>query len=113
MIRGRILWGRRLMRWGLVVMLSLLYLSQGTMLSLAASLPPPANTTEAEVTFQNGVVTLAGTLILPETVAPHPAVIFVHGAHPNERGPYHDFAKYVFARYGVAALIYDKRGYGQ
>src|SRR4030095_9555391 len=77
------------------------------------SLPPAANTQEEEVTFQDGAVTLVGTLILPETAAPHPAVVFVHGAPPNERGPYHDFAKYVFARYGVAALIYDKRGYGQ
>ncbi len=55
---------------------------------------------------------LAGTLYLPLTGPPAPAVVFVHGAGPAVRSDrYHELARH-FARKGVAALIYDKRGCG-
>ena len=41
-----------------------------------------------------------------------PCVVFVHGAGPAVRGDgYHELARH-FARKGVTALIYDKRGCG-
>jgi len=64
-----------------------------------------------DVTFQNGEVTLAGTLITPATQGPHPAIILLHGSGPLTRysfGPYPHF----FASLGLAVLIYDKRGTG-
>jgi uncharacterized protein len=55
---------------------------------------------------------LAGTLYLPVSGSPAPAVVFVHGAGPAVRGDgYHELGRH-FARNGVAALIYDKRGCG-
>jgi pimeloyl-ACP methyl ester carboxylesterase len=66
---------------------------------------------EKEVTFKNGVVRLAGTLILPLKEGKFPAVVITHGGTPNERGGYKSWALH-FARKGIAALIYDKRGAG-
>jgi hypothetical protein len=37
----------------------------------------------AEVTFENGPVTLAGTLTLPSTAGPHPALVLVSGSAPR------------------------------
>src|SRR5262249_31837400 len=55
---------------------------------------------------------LAGTLYLPPAGPPVPGVVFVHGAGPAVRGHgYHELGQH-FARKGVAALIYDKRGCG-
>ena len=67
---------------------------------------------EREVTFQNGNVTLAGTLILPTGAGRHPAVVFVHGSGAEGRWASRYLAT-AFATRGVAALIYDKRGVGQ
>jgi len=65
-----------------------------------------------ELTVPAGDLRLAGTLYLPLSGPPAPAVVFVHGAGPAVRGDgYHELARH-FARKGVAALIYDKRGCG-
>jgi uncharacterized protein len=64
-----------------------------------------------EVTFRNGDITLAGTLTLPSSDGPHPAVIFIHGSGPDSRENYRFYAD-LFARQGIATLIYDKRGVG-
>jgi uncharacterized protein len=72
---------------------------------------PPGFYSQQEVTFKNGDVKLAGTLILPLKAGKFPAVVVTHGAAPNERGGYQSWARH-FARKGVAALIYDKRGAG-
>lgn len=72
---------------------------------------PAAGYREEEVTFTNGDVTLSGTLLLPESKGPHPAIIFTHGGGAQERGPNREPA-IMFARRGIAALIYDKRGTG-
>lgn len=66
---------------------------------------------EQQVTFADGTVTLAGTLLVPATKGPHPAIILLHGSGPLTRssfGPYPHF----FASLGLAVLIYDKRGTG-
>lgn len=70
---------------------------------------------EEEVTFQNGDVTLAGKLLIPSTKDPHPAVILLHGSGPQDRNGERSEIRWVadhFARHGIAALIYDKRGLG-
>ncbi len=70
------------------------------------------NLTYEEISFRNGDVTLKGTLILPETKDPHPAVIFVHPAGPRSRKGLFTWAEF-FAIHGVAGLTYDKRGVGE
>lgn len=80
--------------------------SSGTT-SLAKRVP----LTEQEVTIANGQVRLTGTLMLPATKGPHPAIILLHGSGPLTRysfGPYPHF----FTSLGFAVLIYDKRGTG-
>jgi pimeloyl-ACP methyl ester carboxylesterase len=72
---------------------------------------PPAFKQE-EVTFRNGEVTLSGTLLLPLSEGPHPAVVFLHGAGSEGRYASRFLAEYL-TRYGMAALIYDKRGVGK
>jgi uncharacterized protein len=64
-----------------------------------------------EVRFDGEAGTLAGTLYLPLAPGPHPAVVLVHGSGPDSRAPYRNLAAH-FARNGVAALVYDKRGMG-
>jgi pimeloyl-ACP methyl ester carboxylesterase len=67
---------------------------------------------EHSVEFHNQDIKLAGSLLLPRSDAPVPAVVFVHGAGQQTREPYREAAEF-FASRGFAALIYDKRGVGQ
>jgi alpha-beta hydrolase superfamily lysophospholipase len=67
---------------------------------------------EEEVQFSNGAVRLSGTLILPSTAPPYPAVVMVHGSGAEGRWANRFLARR-FAQAGVAALIFDKRGVGQ
>src|SRR5438552_3172160 len=67
---------------------------------------------EHSVEFHNQDVKLAGSLLLPRSEAPVPAVVFVHGAGRQTRESYREVGKY-FASRGIAALIYDKRGTGK
>jgi dienelactone hydrolase len=72
--------------------------------------PLPAHR-EVEVTFRNGEVLLAGTLVLPERPGRYPAVVLTHGAGPQSR--LHESSNAVWlARHGIAAVVYDKRGVG-
>ena len=64
-----------------------------------------------DVTFRNGDVQLAGTLFLPRTKGPHPAIVFVHGSGDEGRWSAAFLADYA-ARHGIVALTYDKRGVG-
>jgi dienelactone hydrolase len=66
---------------------------------------------EEAVRFHNGEVALAGTLLTPFGRGPHPAVVIMHGSIPSERDFYRVYADH-FTRRGIAALIYDKRGFG-
>src|SRR5215510_6698872 len=72
--------------------------------------PPPYK--QEEVSFQNGEVKLAGTLLTPLKKGPHPAVVFFHGSGPQTRESYLRFFADLFARRGVVTLIFDKRGTG-
>jgi pimeloyl-ACP methyl ester carboxylesterase len=67
----------------------------------------------APLAFENGGARLEGTLVLPEGPGPHPAIVIVHGSGAQSRasGFYRGWGAF-FARRGVAALIYDKRGVG-
>jgi uncharacterized protein len=67
---------------------------------------------QEEVRFVNGDVTLGGTLFLPEGSGPHAAVVLVHGSGSQTRSCVRLHAEY-FARHGIAALAYDKRGSGE
>ena len=70
------------------------------------------DTRDLDLRFSNGDVTLSGTLVLPGTSGPHPAVVFIHGSGRNTR----DHAKFfadTFASHGIAGLVYDKRGVGE
>jgi len=70
---------------------------------------PEAGVREEPMTFQNGDVTLAGTLVLPTGSGRHPAVVLFHGSGPEPRNL--EMARW-FAAQGLAALTYDKRGVG-
>ena len=68
---------------------------------------------EERITFKNGEVTLAGTLLLPlENMPALPAIVFTHGGAAEARSSNKDWAL-LFVRRGIAALIYDKRGVGE
>jgi pimeloyl-ACP methyl ester carboxylesterase len=67
---------------------------------------------EEEVSFRNANVVLSGTLLLPLTAGPHPAVVFLHGSGSEGRYASRFLAEYLTG-HGIAALIYDKRGVGK
>lgn len=71
--------------------------------------------TEEEVRIGAGEWELPGTLSLPNTNGPFPAVVLVHGSGPNDRDetigpnkPFRDLA-WGLATNGIAVLRYDKR----
>jgi len=71
--------------------------------------------TREEVTFKNGDVTLAGTLVVPAAKAKggkHPALVFTHGGGPRLREVYWGLG-YLYAARGFVVLSYDKRGVGK
>ncbi|MBC7169692.1 alpha/beta fold hydrolase [Candidatus Bipolaricaulota bacterium] len=84
--------------------------------------PVIAPAREIEVTFSHRGITLAGTLSLPATPGPHPAVVLVTGSGPQNRdseieglpgyAPFRWIANHLSAR-GIAVLRYDDRGVGQ
>ena len=65
-----------------------------------------------QVFFEQADAKLSGTLIIPPSKGPHPAIILLHGSGPLTRdsfGPYPHF----FSSRGLAVLIFDKRGTGE
>ncbi len=66
-----------------------------------------------DITFRNGGVVLAGTLLRPKSAGLHPGIVFLHGSGPESRWGTSLFLADRFARQGVAALVFDKRGVGQ
>lgn len=80
-------------------------------LAAIAALSACGNRSE-DVTFRNGDVALAGTVVTPRSGAPFPAIVLVHGDGPDTRDGYRHLAD-EFASRGIAALIYDKRGAGK
>jgi len=76
---------------------------------------------EQTVTFSNNGITLAGTMALPATDGPYPAVVMVPGSGQVDRDESHkkmkintfnEFARLLADR-GIASLRYDKRGVGE
>ena len=67
---------------------------------------------QEEVTFKNGDVTLAGTLLLPTAKGKRPAVVFTHGGGPQLREIMWGLG-YLYAARGFVVLSYDKRGVGK
>jgi len=71
---------------------------------------------QEEITFKNGDVTLAGTLLVPaakgQRNAKRPALVFVHGSGAQSREMYWGLG-YLYAARGFAVLAYDKRGVGK
>ena len=57
---------------------------------------------------------LSGTLLLPHSEPPYPAMVLTHGSGPDTRitGPYLGKAN-LAVESGIAVLIYDKRGAGE
>ena len=82
--------------------------AKGTFSLRRVAAKPPSFTQE-EVSFRNGDVILSGTLLLPLTGGPRPAVVFLHGAGSEGRYASRFLAEHL-ANHGIAALIYDKRG---
>jgi dipeptidyl aminopeptidase/acylaminoacyl peptidase len=85
--------------------------SEGTFLLIRRATTPPLSR-EEPVSFDNGGVRLAGSLILPAGEGPYPAVVFLHGSGGEGRWA----SRYLsarLARAGYASLIYDKRGVGE
>ncbi len=73
---------------------------------------------EEEITFENKAanITLAGTLTLPRTKAPFPAVVLITGSGPQDRNeslmghqPFLVLADHL-TRQGIAVLRFDDRG---
>ena len=67
---------------------------------------------QEEVTFKNGDVTLAGTLITPPSKGKHPALVFTHGGGAQLREVMWGLG-YLYAARGFVVLSYDKRGVGK
>ena len=74
---------------------------------------------EVEVLIGGPERGLPGTLTLPRSDGPHPAVVLVHGSGPNDRDqtvgpnkPFRDLA-WGLAERGVAVLRYDKRSFAR
>ena len=65
---------------------------------------------QEEISFSNGEATLQGTLTMPATKGPHPAIILVHGSGPERRPGGH--WTHFFTRHGIAYFYFDKRGAG-
>ena len=73
-----------------------------------------------DVTFGNRDVTLAGTLTLPESSGPHPAIVLLTGSGPQDRNeevvpgfPIFALIADHLTRQGIAVLRYDDRGIGE
>lgn len=71
----------------------------------------PRPYTSEEVTFTNGDVSLAGTVFSPKTPGRHPAIVLIHGSGAPGRWWLEHYADF-FARQGLVALFFDKRGTG-
>lgn len=64
-----------------------------------------------DVSFANGSIRLAGTLISPSTGGKHPAIVLVHASGAANREQVLPLARFL-VRHGITVLGYDKRGVG-
>jgi hypothetical protein len=70
-----------------------------------------ADALSENVSFDSGATRLAGTLLVPTSGGPHPALVLIHGSGPQNRSATLPFARFL-VRHGVALLSFDKRGVG-
>jgi len=69
--------------------------------------------TSQSVTFSNGEATLQGTLYVPRSRRPVPAVVVYHGAsEPLAATPLYRHLSEGLPQIGVAVLLFDRRGAG-
>ena len=80
-------------------------------LELRRSVKLGRNYRTEEVTIRNGDVALAGTLYLPKSDRPAPALVFVAGLIPRSNALH--FLADLFATRGISVLTYDRRGIGK
>jgi hypothetical protein len=66
---------------------------------------------EKQIGFKSADADISGTIFVPNTPGPHPAVIIAHSSGGGERHAYWLFASQ-FAQDGLAVLTYDRRGHG-
>ena len=85
--------------------------SMELVLRRTGAVPPPPYR-ESEIAFANGEVRLKGSLLIPATPGPHPAVVLIHGSSTPDRDDFRFYAD-LFVRHGIAAFIYDKRPVGE
>ena len=74
---------------------------------------PPLPYSVTDVRFNNGTVTLAGTVVSPKGAGRHPAVVLIQGSGYETRWGTNRYIADRFARAGIVVLIYDKRGCGE
>ncbi len=79
---------------------------------LESALPEVLPYSIRDVVFRHGGITLAGSLLVPRTPGKHAGVVLLHGSGPETRWGTPRYIADRFARAGIAALIYDKRGSG-
>jgi pimeloyl-ACP methyl ester carboxylesterase len=75
--------------------------------------PDPVPYRREEVTFRATNAFLSGTLMRPQGAGAHPGIVFLHGSGPEIRWGTSFFFADCFARSGIAALVFDKRGAGK
>jgi fermentation-respiration switch protein FrsA (DUF1100 family) len=80
---------------------------------------PPFPYESVEVRFDNGPITLGGTLVIPEGAGPFPVAVLISGSGQQDRDesimghkPFLVMADWL-ARQGIATLRYDDRGVGE
>lgn len=68
---------------------------------------------EEEVIFYNGKMRFSGTLFLPSSATPLPAIVMAHGSGEEHRKlPGYRSIAIQFAEQGFVCLLFDKRGVG-
>jgi len=84
----------------------------GGKFTLHRSVPDVLPYDVVDVIFRNGAVVLSGTLCMPRSPGRHTAVVILQGSGSESRWGTSRFIADQFARSGIGALVYDKRGSG-
>lgn len=75
--------------------------------------PPTIAVSAQHVTFSNGDAKLSGTLYLPTSRKPLPAIVVLHGAsEPLASTPLYEHLRKGLPQIGIAVLVFDRRGSG-
>jgi predicted phosphoribosyltransferase/dienelactone hydrolase len=76
--------------------------------------PEPATAGDLRMRFKSSRgFALAGTLLVPETAGPHPAVVFAHGWGSSKDSPRNRAAAEALRPLGIAAFLFDFTGHGE